>query len=89
MILEGHALIALTKLERPQREASKKARPVNSLPKAFLSKKQSYIAMRGANMGNKFKRLVADPAALAGAALVLAIFVIAGGAALWIKSNFG
>ena len=40
-------------------------------------------------MGNKFKRLLADPAALAGAALVLAIFAVAGGAALWIKSNFG
>jgi hypothetical protein len=40
-------------------------------------------------MNNKIKRLLSDPGALGGAALIIAIFVLAGGAALWIKSAFG
>ena len=39
-------------------------------------------------MKNKIRRLMADPGALGGAALVIAIFVLAGAAALWIKSTF-
>ncbi len=40
-------------------------------------------------MKNKIRRLLADRGALGGAAFVLAIFLLAGAAALWIKLQFG
>jgi hypothetical protein len=40
-------------------------------------------------MKRKIKLLLADRGALAGAALLIAIFALVGGAAIWIKSNIG
>jgi hypothetical protein len=40
-------------------------------------------------MKNKYKLLFSDPGALLGAAIVIAIFVLAGAAGLWIKGQFG